>query len=58
VSLSLVAVKYAYAGVAATLMSLVPVLIIVPSVILFGEKVSRLAVLGALIAVTGSALLF
>jgi drug/metabolite transporter (DMT)-like permease len=58
VSLSLVAIKYAFAGVAATLMALVPVLIIPASVLLFGEKVSRLAVLGALVAVTGSALLF
>jgi drug/metabolite transporter (DMT)-like permease len=39
-------------------MALVPVLIIPASVLLFGEKVSRLAVLGALVAVTGSALLF
>lgn len=58
VSLSLVAVKYAYAGVAATLMSLVPVLIIAPAVVLFGEKVTRLAVVGAAVAVIGSALLF
>jgi drug/metabolite transporter (DMT)-like permease len=58
VSLSLVAVKYTYAGVAATLMALVPVLIIPVSVLLFGEKVSRTAVLGALVAVAGTALLF
>lgn len=58
VALSLVAVKYAHAGVAATLISLVPVLIIVPSVLLFGDKVSRLAVAGAVVAVAGSALLF
>ena len=58
VSLSLVAVKYTHAGVAATLMSLVPVLIIPASVLLLGEKVSRMAVLGALVAVTGTALLF
>lgn len=58
VSLSLVAIKYTYAGVAATLMALVPVLIIPVSVLLFGEKVSRTAVLGALVAVAGTALLF
>lgn len=58
VSLSLVAVKYTQAGVAATIMSLVPVLIIPASVLLFHDKVSRLAVLGAVVAVTGSALLF
>jgi drug/metabolite transporter (DMT)-like permease len=58
VSLSLVAVKYTQAGVAATLMSLVPVLIIPVSVVVFREKVSVLAVLGALVAVSGTALLF
>ena len=58
VSLSLVAVKYAYAGVAATLMALVPVLIIPASVVIFREKVSPVAILGAVVAVAGSALLF
>jgi len=58
VSLSLVAIKYTYAGVAATLMALVPVLIIPASVLVLGEKVSRMAVLGALVAVAGTALLF
>lgn len=58
VSLSLVAVKYAYAGVAATLMALVPVLIIPASVVVFREKVSPVAILGAVVAVAGSALLF
>lgn len=58
VSLSMVAIKYTDAGVAATLMALVPVLIIPASVLLFGEKVSRLAVLGAAVAVAGTVLLF
>lgn len=58
VSLSLVAVKYAYAGVAATLMSLVPVLIIPASVLVFRERVSRTAIGGAVVAVAGSTLLF
>ncbi|HOC42682.1 MAG TPA: DMT family transporter [Thermoanaerobaculales bacterium] len=58
VSLSLVAIKYAFAGVAATLMALVPVLIIPASVLVFGERVSRTAVLGAVVAVAGGALLF
>ena len=58
VSLSLVAVKYAYAGVAASLMALVPVLIIPASVVVFREKVSPVAILGAVVAVAGSALLF
>jgi drug/metabolite transporter (DMT)-like permease len=58
VSLSLVAVKYTEAGVAATIMALVPVLIIPPAVLIFKERVSGQAVLGAVIAVAGSALLF
>jgi drug/metabolite transporter (DMT)-like permease len=58
VSFSLLAVKYAETGVAATLMALAPVLIIPPAVLLYKERVSLRAVLGALVAVTGSALLF
>ena len=58
VSLSLLAVKYTEAGVAATLMALTPVLIIPVSVLVFREQVARPAVLGAVVAVAGSALLF
>lgn len=58
VSFSLIAVKYSPAGVAATLMAIVPVLIIFPSVILFKEKVTGREILGALIAVGGVALFF
>jgi drug/metabolite transporter (DMT)-like permease len=39
-------------------MSLVPIMIILPSVAIFKEKVAFLEVLGALIAVAGTALLF
>lgn len=58
VSLSLVAVKYTEAGVAATIMALVPVLIIPPAVLIQKERVSLRAVLGSLAAVAGVALLF
>jgi drug/metabolite transporter (DMT)-like permease len=58
VSLSLLAVKYTEAGVAATIMALVPVLIIPPAVLILKERVSGQAVLGSVIAVAGSALLF
>jgi len=58
VSFSLIAVKYASAGVAATLMSIVPVLIIAPSVIFLKEKVTLKEIVGALIAVAGVALFF
>ena len=58
VSLSLVAVQYTEAGVAATLMSLTPVLIIPVSIILYREQVAWPAAVGAAVAVAGSALLF
>jgi drug/metabolite transporter (DMT)-like permease len=58
VSLSLTAVKFTEAGVAATIMSIVPVLIIVPSALIFKERVSLRAVLGAALAVSGVAVLF
>lgn len=58
VSLSLVAVKYAHAGVAATIMALVPVLIIPAAVVLMHERVTRRALVGSFVAVGGSALLF
>ncbi|MCK4515361.1 MAG: EamA family transporter, partial [Spirochaetaceae bacterium] len=41
-----------------TIMALVPVLIIVPSIIVFKERVSVREVVGAVIAVAGVALLF
>jgi drug/metabolite transporter (DMT)-like permease len=58
VSLSLAAIQTANAGVASSIMSLVPILIILPSVILFKERVSLLEVLGAGLAVGGTVLLF
>jgi len=58
VSFSLVAVQHTEAGVAATIMSIVPVLIIAPAIVLFRERVTLRAVLGSVIAVAGVALLF
>lgn len=58
VTLSLLAVKYTSAGVAQTLMSLVPVLIIIPAVIFFKEKVTVREVVGAFIAVAGVFMFF
>ncbi len=58
VSLSLLAVQYTEAGVAATLMALTPVLIIPASIILYRERVAWPATVGAGVAVCGSALLF
>ena len=58
VSLSLVAVRYTETGVAATIMAIVPVLIIVPSILIKKERVSPRAVLGAVTAVTGVGIMF
>ncbi len=58
VSLSLLAVQYTEAGVAATLMALVPVLIIPVSIVFYRENVAWPAAVGAAVAVCGSALLF
>jgi drug/metabolite transporter (DMT)-like permease len=58
VSFSLLAVQHTNMGVAATLMAIVPILIIPPSMLMKKEKVTLREVLGALIAVAGVALLF
>jgi drug/metabolite transporter (DMT)-like permease len=58
VTLSLVAVKYTYTGIAATLMSTMPVLMIPMLIVIEKEKPSWRAVLGASIAVAGIAILF
>jgi drug/metabolite transporter (DMT)-like permease len=58
VSLSLVSVKYAPAGVAATIMALQPVLILVPAAALRKERITFRAAAGASVAVAGAALLF
>jgi len=56
--MSMVAVSYAMAGVAATLMSLMPVIVIPVIWILYGVKTNMRGVLGAFIAVIGVAILF
>jgi drug/metabolite transporter (DMT)-like permease len=58
VGLSLLAVQYTETGVAATIMSVVPVLIIPPAVLVFKEKVSLRAISGSVLAVVGVAMLF
>ncbi|MEZ5063595.1 MAG: DMT family transporter [bacterium] len=57
VSLSLLAVRLTEAGIAATLMSIVPILLL-PIARLRGEVVTRRATIGAFAAVVGCALLF
>ncbi|NQT27538.1 DMT family transporter [candidate division KSB1 bacterium] len=58
VSFSLLAVQHTEAGVASTIMSIVPVLIIPPAMLFFHERVTLKEILGALLAVGGVALLF
>jgi len=58
VSLSLLAIQSGNTGVASAIMSIVPVLIIVPSVIVFKEKVALREILGSVVAVAGVFLLF
>jgi drug/metabolite transporter (DMT)-like permease len=58
VSFSLLAVQLTSAGIAATIMSVVPVLIIPPAIILFKEKVTIKETLGAILAVAGVTFFF
>ena len=58
VSLSLLAVQHTATGIASTIMSIVPVLIIPPAILVLHEKVSARAVFGAVLAVAGVGLLF
>ena len=58
VYMSLLAVKYTSVGIASTLMSITPILIIPPAIFFLGEKVTLKEIIGALITVTGVALFF
>ncbi|MCJ7449627.1 MAG: DMT family transporter [Bacteroidales bacterium] len=58
VSFSLIAVKFTKAGIASTIMALVPVFIIVPAVVMYKEKVTLPEIAGAIISVIGVALFF
>ena len=55
VSLSLLAVQHTKTGIASTIMSIMPVLIIPPSIWFFKQKVTSREVIGALISVIGVA---
>lgn len=58
VSFSLLAVKYTTSGIASTIISIVPVLIIAPSVFVMKEKITTIEIIGAVIAVTGVSMFF
>ena len=58
ISFSLLAVKHTEAGIASTIMSIVPILIIAPSAFLYKEKITPVEIIGAIISVCGVALFF
>lgn len=58
VSFSLIAIKHADTGIAATIMAIVPILIIPPSMILYKEKVTYKEIIGAILAVSGVGVFF
>lgn len=58
VSFSLLSVRYTSTGIASTLMAIVPVLIIAPSVIFMGQKITLREVAGAVVSVIGVVLFF
>lgn len=58
VSLSLMAVQYARAGIASTLMALTPVLIILPYAMIYKQKITPKEILGVTISMLGVALFF
>lgn len=58
VSLSLMAVQYTDAGIASTLMALTPILILLPSALLYRQRIRPKEWIGALVSILGVALFF
>lgn len=58
VALSLYAVQHTETGIASTLMALVPIFIIVPSALMFHEKITVRQVFGAVISIVGASIFF
>lgn len=58
VSMSLMAVRYANAGIASTLMALTPVFILVPDVLVNKKRISLKEIAGLAVSITGVALFF
>lgn len=58
VALGLFAIQHSNTGVASTLMALVPIFIIWPSAIMFGEKIKIQQIIGAIISIIGVSLFF
>lgn len=58
VSLSLMAVRYASAGIASTLMALTPVLILLPYALIHKQRIRAREIIGVAVSMTGVALFF
>lgn len=58
VALSLYAVQHTETGIASTLMALVPIFIILPTAIMFKEKITARQVIGAVISIAGASIFF
>ncbi len=58
VALGLFAIQHTKTGIASTLMALVPIFIIVPSAIMFKEKIRPQQVVGAIVSIIGATLFF
>ncbi|MCF8381892.1 MAG: DMT family transporter [Bacteroidales bacterium] len=58
VSFSLVAIKYTQTGIASTIMAIVPILIIPPSILFFKHKITLREMIGAIMGVIGVMLFF
>jgi drug/metabolite transporter (DMT)-like permease len=58
VSFSLVAIKYTQTGIASTIMAIVPILIIPPSILIFQHRISLKEILGVILGVAGVVFFF
>ncbi len=58
IGFSLLSIKHTQTGIAATIMAIVPVLILAPSAWIYHEKITPVEILGAVISVAGVAMFF
>lgn len=58
VSLSLYSIQHTSAGIASTIMAIVPIIIILPSVFLFKQKITKAEIVGAFVGVAGVVMFF
>ena len=58
VSFSLLAIKHTQTGIASTIMALVPILIIPPTIIMYKQKISVMEIIGVCISLCGVTVLF